>query len=291
MKLPIPVRLGIIGDPIQHSLSPVLHNYLLKRLGIEGEYRAYHVRDGELLQFLKTNQGLMGVNVTIPHKESIIQYLDDLDESARRVGAVNTVGARGIASPRFVGYNTDGIGFLRSLAVRDFSPEGRRAIILGAGGAARAVTHALLQSGIAALSVYNRTDRRAHKLAEELRKRYPHRAIFVGHWNDSEALACEKADLLVNTTPVGMEREALPILLPERLSDKLLVYDLVYNSPRARLLVEAEQRGAQTMDGLEMLIYQAIESLKIWLDEPDLEKLIEYDSLKSFLEKRLKEPL
>ncbi len=267
------VKLGIIGDPIGHSLSPALHNYLLEHLNIEGEYRAYRVGKHELEDFLAAHRELVGFNVTIPHKERIVSYLDALSPEAQRIGAVNTVKNE---QGRLLGYNTDSLGFLRSLG--DFSPT--HAGIIGAGGAARAVAHALLQSNVTALSIYNRTRERARALAEELRRHYPDKAISVeDNW--------DRVDLLVNATPVGMESDALPIPLPERLSKNVLVYDIIYNSPKTKFLLEAERRGAQVMGGLDMFIYQAIEALKIWLEKSDLEEQIEYDSLRRLLEEQL----
>lgn len=274
------IKLGIIGDPIEHSLSPALHNFVLKSVGIAGEYRAYHVRGNELKDFLVTHRELLGFNVTIPHKECILRYLDWVSEEARVIGAVNTVkNERGV----LVGYNTDSIGFLRSLPTQNRSPEA--AILVGAGGAARAVAHALLQYTVTALCIYNRSVERALKLAEELQKHYPTKTVFVAR--DPYALPWDRADLLVNATPVGTESEALPVPLPGRLAHNLIVYDLVYNPPKTKLLIEAERRGAQAIGGLDMLIYQALEALKIWLDRPDLVARIEYDSLRRFLEEQL----
>lgn len=270
--------LGIIGDPIGHSLSPALHQWLLKRLGIEGEYRAYRVREHELKDFLAAHRELQGFNVTIPHKERMVSYLDALSPEAQRIGAVNTVNNE---HGRLLGYNTDSLGFLRSL--RDRSPT--QAVLIGAGGAARAVAHALLHSNVTTLSIYNRTRERALALAEELRRHYPDKAISVE--DTPHALPWDRVDLVVNATPVGMESDALPIFLPTKLSDRLLVYDLIYNPPQTRLLMEAERRGARTLNGLDMLIYQAIESLKIWLEMPDWEPQIEYDSLRRLLEEHL----
>ncbi len=279
MRPPCSLRLGIIGDPIERSLSPALHSYALQCLGIEGEYRAYQVKSEALQDFLEAHRDLWGFNVTIPHKESIIAYLDELDGSARRIGAVNTV--RKQPYGRFVGYNTDSVGFLRSLQAHGFAPQGKRAIIIGAGGAARAVAHALLSSDIDSLTIYNRTVSRAQRLVEELQHCYSHRGISVG----TEPQALSSADLVVNTTPAGT------IPLPECLSEGALAYDLAYNPPQTQFLAEAAQRGAQTLNGLDMLISQALESLKIWLGAPDLEERLEYESLKRFLEEKLKEHL
>lgn len=274
------IKLGIIGDPIAHSLSPALHSYLLRSLGIAGEYRAYRVRESELKEFLVTHQELAGFNVTIPHKERILNYLDWIFEEARVIGAVNTVKNEQGA---LMGYNTDSVGFLRSLRARNLSP--RRAILIGAGGAARAVAHALLQSTVTALSIYNRTPERALTLAVELRHLYPNKMTAVEQ--DPHRLPWDRADLFVNATPVGMKSDTLPVPLPQRLPQNVLVYDLVYNPPKTRLLMEAERRGAQIMGGLDMLIYQAIEALKVWLERPDLEQQIKYDSLRRFVEEQL----
>jgi len=270
------IRLGIIGDPIAHSLSPALHGFVLQSLGIAGEYRAYRVRESELHEFLATHRELRGFNVTIPHKERILDYLDAVSREAQVIGAVNTVkNERG----QLVGYNTDCVGFLRPLRARALSP--KSAILLGAGGAARAVAHALLQSEVTALTLYNRSVERALKLAEDLQKLYPGRKISVA--DDPCALPLPHVDLLVNATPVGTQSDALPIPLPARLPQNLLVYDLVYNPPKTRLLLEAARRGARILGGLDMLVYQAIESLKIWLERPDLEEQIEYDTVSRML--------
>ncbi len=274
------IELGIIGDPIAHSLSPALHNYILKSLGIAGEYRAYRVREGELKDFLLTHRELAGFNVTLPHKERIVPYLDAISAEAQRIGSVNTVKREGGS---LVGYNTDSIGFLRSLHARDVSP--KHAVIVGAGGAARAVAHALLQSKTMTLSIYNRTPERALKMLAELRCYYPDKMTRVE--DDPSLLPWDRVDLLVNATPVGMQNNTLPIPLPQRLPENILVYDLVYRPIKTRLLMEAERRGAQVMGGLDMLIYQALEALKIWLERPDFDAQIEYDSLRRFLEGQL----
>lgn len=272
------IELGIIGDPIAHSLSPALHSSILKSLGIAGEYRAYRVREHELKDFLAAHRELAGLNVTIPHKERIVGHLDALSPEVQRIGAVNTVKNE---HGRLLGYNTDGLGFLRSLG--DVSPT--HAVIIGAGGAARAVAHALLQANATALSIYNRTRERAIALAEELRRHYPDKAISVE--DNPHALPWDRLDLLVNATPVGMESDALPIPLPERLVKKVLVYDIIYNPPKTKLLLEAERRGASVRGGLDMLIYQAIEALKIWLDRADLDSQIDSENLRRFLEEQL----
>ncbi len=271
------IKLGIIGDPIERSRSPALHSWVLQHLGIAGEYRAYCVRGDDLENFLETHRELVGFNVTIPHKESIVRHLDGLSHEAYLIGAVNTVKSE---HKRLVGYNTDSIGFLRTLQTRDLFP--KQAIILGAGGAARAVAYALLQIGTSSLTIFNRTPSRAWQLTHDLRQHFQESAISVE--SDPCVLmdALCHADLVVNATPAPM-----PIVLPQRLSSGALVYDLTYNPLKSDFLKEAERRGAQICNGLDMLIYQALESLKIWLGRSDLENAMEIEGLKKFLEELL----
>jgi shikimate dehydrogenase len=264
------IKLGIIGDPIEHSLSPALHTWVLTHLGIAGEYRAYRVRPHQLPSFLETARELVGFNVTIPHKERIIPLLDDVDPLARLLGAVNTVVNR---AGKLVGYNTDYVGFVRSLEPH-LPP--RRAVLLGAGGAARAASHALLRTYTVSLTIVNRSRDRARQLLCELQRHYPDRTLSVAR-DDTVLEALSESDFIVNATPAAM-----PVALPERLSPRTLVYDLNYNPRQSLFLREAERRGAHTKNGLDMLIYQAIASLKVWLRQPDLP--IDYEQLKRFLE-------
>lgn len=264
--------LGIIGDPVAYSLSPLLFSSLLKELGLNDrfQYRAWRVRAGELGAFLAKvrESATLGLNVTIPHKERIMPFLDDLDATADLLGATNTIVNE---SGRLVGYNTDWIGFLRSLQARAIRLAGQEAVMLGAGGAAKAVSYALVRNGVQRVTIYNRTSSRAVKLAQEMCRKTGFRQIYVvsAHSAPSLASALRSASLLINATSVGMYPavDESPLADPSGLHPGLIVYDLIYNPLKTALVKQAEARGAQALGGLDMLIYQALESLKIWIEE------------------------
>ncbi len=258
---------GVIGDPIEHSLSPALFEYVLRELELPYRYRAFHVRANELRDFLQKAraEGIAGVNVTIPHKERVVPLLDALDSQAEKLGVVNTVASEG---GRLIGYNTDVLGFTRSLPARGLPLAGERAVVLGAGGAAKAVVYALIDLGIHEIVLGNRTLPRAEQLAMQVATRTGYKNIHCLMLHDLHTLeAIRQAKLLVNATPVGMHPQVggCPVSDPSCLHEDLLVYDLIYNPQKTRLLKEAEKRGAQAIAGLDMLIYQALESLRIWM--------------------------
>ena len=251
--------LGLIGDPVEHSLSPALHSFLLERAGLNYCYLAFRVRRGDLAGAIEGVRalGIRGLNVTIPHKEAVVPLLDGLSPEAEAIGAVNVIVNEG---GRLTGANTDCQGFLRPLEERGISLAGKRAVILGAGGAAAAVAYALLSAG-AEVALVNRTPERARSLARRLS-----RFGTVSAWSlgDLPALLRE-AELLVNATPVGMwPGVGETPLSPDLLHRDLLVYDLVYRPRKTLLLGAAEARGARTIGGLEMLVWQAIKALEIW---------------------------
>ncbi len=259
--------LGVIGDPIQHSLSPALFDALLKELGLEDllDYRAWRVRSEDLADFLAEMRGssLVGVNVTLPHKERVASLLDGLDAAAALVGAVNTLHND---AGCLIGYNTDWIGFLRSLRERGIALKGQQAVVLGAGGAARAILYGLIRGGIGKIVLWNRTPARAHRLAQDLSSATGfHQFDVLEEATLDEALP--QVSLLIHATPVGMHPAQEESLLAGScgLHAGLLVYDLIYNPLKTPLLRQAEEKGAQIMNGLDMLIYQALESLAIWL--------------------------
>jgi shikimate dehydrogenase len=261
--------LGLIGDPIEHSLSPALFEYVLARLELPYRYQAFRVRASELRDFLRRarEEGIAGFNVTIPHKERVMTLLDALDSQAQKIGAVNTVvNERG----RLLGYNTDVLGFIRSLQARKVALAGERVVILGAGGAARAVIYALMELGVREIVLANRTLPRAEQLAVQVAAKTGYEHIRCVALDDLHALeAIRQAKLLVNATPVGLHPrfEGCPLSDLSCLHQGLIVYDLVYNPWRTRLLEEAQTHGAQAISGLDMLIRQALESLHIWVKE------------------------
>jgi shikimate dehydrogenase/3-dehydroquinate dehydratase type I len=245
---------GITGYPLSHSLSPELHQAAFEHLDISGSYLKFPADPGELDKLLEIMRELRirGINVTIPHKESIIPLLDEVDDTARRVGAVNTVVNQ---DGRLVGLNTDIDGVAGTFSSAGISPKEKRALILGAGGAAKACCAFLAESGTS-LSVVNRSRERAEKLAEQ----FPGTDVL----SKEEALKAE-FDIVINCTPLGMKGfpDELPID-PGIFHEGQFVMDAIYNPPKTRFLVEAERKGALTRSGIEMLIYQALSAFEVW---------------------------
>jgi shikimate dehydrogenase len=257
---------GIIGYPLGHSLSPPMHNAAFKHLGLDFHYVPFPIKPEDLADGLEGLKSLnmVGCNVTIPYKEHIIPFLDQLDVEAKMLGAVNTIVNR---DGMLWGYNTDSSGFLRSL-VEDlgFNIAGKKALILGAGGAARAVAFALAKAGIEGMVITNRSFGKGQKLAEDVQGYYPCRvqACLLEPQTLKERLS--SAQLLVNTLPLGMypHVEGMPPIQPEWLEPSLTVCDLIYNPPKTRLLEMAEKQGCTILNGEGMLVYQGAEAFKLW---------------------------
>ncbi len=249
----------VIGWPISHSRSPLIHGHWLTRYGITGSYERVPVEPGQLTDFIGTltAQGYSGCNVTIPHKDQVFQLVKPADDTTERLGAVNTVFVK---DGDLQGTNTDGEGFINSISSTcpAFVLTNKRAVLLGAGGAAMAVAQALLANGIAEIAVANRSPERAGKLRERLGS-----AIKPVEWSKrSEQLP--ECDLLVNTTSLGMKgQDDLKIDL-SRLGPKALVSDIVYVPLRTPLLIEAAVRGNPVVEGLGMLLHQAVRGFELW---------------------------
>lgn len=245
---------GILGRPVTHSLSPAMHNAAFRELGLNAVYVAFPVTS--LSQAVAGLRGLdiRGVSVTIPFKEEIISLLDALDPQAARIGAVNTVVNR---EGRLVGYNTDWLGALQALKAQT-GLQGEHVLILGAGGAARAIAFGVLDAG-GRVTLTDLDAPRAAALARDLRVE----AIPL------DALDHCPAAILVNATPVGMEPKIDDIPIdPDLLARYHLVMDIVYKPLETRLLREAQARGAATIDGLQMLIHQALVQFELWTGRP-----------------------
>lgn len=256
--------LGLIGDPVEHSLSPAMQNFIAKKLNLNYCYLAFRVKAKDLQHALEGIRalGIAGVNVTVPHKQSVLQLLDEIDGEAKILKAVNTIKNN---DGKLIGYNTDGIGFRKSLQTQDIELASKKAVVLGAGGAARAVVHSLITLGIGEIAIYNRTPSRAKKLADEMQESTGFKAIRSHDLTDDRLIEdLKSAQLLVNATSVGMQPHSTPIEDPSGFHQDLTVYDLIYNPSQTKLLKEAEKRGAHAINGLDMLIYQGIESLRIW---------------------------
>lgn len=258
--------LGVFGYPVEHSLSPAMHNAAIAALGLPHLYIPFSVQPEDIGPAIRSliALGIIGVNLTIPHKERVLPFLDQIAPEAREVGAVNTVHNDG---GRLVGYNTDGEGFVRPLEAQGFDLKGRETVVLGAGGAARSVVFRLAREG-ASITLVNRTRARADKLAADVRGAVPGAGMDCLDPDDTAGLkrALVGAELLVNTTSAGMSprKSEMPPVPPDALHSGLLVYDLIYNPRETRLLAAARQVGARTLNGVPMLVHQGAAAFEIW---------------------------
>ncbi|WP_342570704.1 shikimate dehydrogenase [Paenibacillus sp. FSL R5-0749] len=263
----LPVLLGVMGDPIAHSKSPAMHNAALLAAGVNGIYMPLHVLPDQLEAAVRgiVALGYRGVNVTIPHKEQVMQYLDVIDESARLIGAVNTIVNEG---GTLTGYNTDGIGYVRSLK-EEAVPElaGKRIAVLGAGGAARGVIYALALEKPEHIHILNRTADRAIALASDLRGHGLREISGSGMEEVANVLAT--ADIVINTTSAGMHPHVDDVPVdPSLIREGAAVSDLIYNPLETRLLRESRMRGCTVHGGLGMFVYQGAVAFEHWLGIP-----------------------
>ncbi|ETT44594.1 shikimate dehydrogenase [Paenibacillus sp. FSL H7-689] len=263
----LPVLLGVMGDPIAHSKSPAMHNAALQAAGVNGMYMPLHVYPDQLEAAVRgiVALGYRGVNVTIPHKEQVMQYLDVIDESARLIGAVNTIVNEG---GTLTGYNTDGIGYVRSLK-EEAVPElaGKRIAVLGAGGAARGVIYALALEKPERIHILNRTADRAIALASDLRGHGL--GEISGSGLDDAATVLATADMVINTTAAGMHPHVDDVPVdPALIREGAAVSDLIYNPLETRLLRESRIRGCTVHGGLGMFVYQGAVAFEHWLGIP-----------------------
>ncbi|MCL0094566.1 shikimate dehydrogenase [Dehalococcoidales bacterium] len=251
---------GIIGDPIEHTMSPIMHNAAFKKLGIDCWYLPFRVRKEELGKAIEGMRALniSGLNVTIPHKVAVIPFLDKLDPMARKIGSVNTiVNDDGVLT----GYNTDATGFLQALLEKGIRPEGKNIVILGAGGASRAISFILAERG-GNLVILNRTLDKAKEWVSRLSKILNREAKALKLDEENLVVAMEKADILINATSVGMSPDET--LVPAQLlKPGLIIFDIVYPI-KTRLLREAEAAGSQTISGLDMLVWQGAMAFEKW---------------------------
>ena len=255
---------GIIGWPVSHSLSPVFQNAAFEYLGLDCCYVPFPVEAGKIDAAMRAIPALniAGLNVTVPHKESVISCLSALSEEAMMIGAVNTITVSG---DRLVGHNTDGQGFIASLSEAGEPVDGRSILILGAGGASRAVVFSLAEGGASTIIIANRTVSKAESLTEQVRQRFP--AVKI------EATGMEHADLkrvfhnvdmIINTTSIGLKREDPSPAPKEFLHKDLFVCDLIYNPPDTELIRYAKELCRGHMNGSGMLIHQGAASFKLW---------------------------
>ncbi|EHQ88066.1 shikimate dehydrogenase [Desulfosporosinus youngiae] len=248
---------AVIGDPIQHSLSPDMHNAGYQALGVDAFYQRFQVkadRLGEAVQGLHA-LGFSGWNVTLPHKEAILALLDTLTPQAERAGAVNTVK---IHEGQMIGHNTDGDGFVRSVQEELNGFQGKKAVLLGAGGAGKGIALALAEQGMK-LHILNRTPEKANELARIIQREGG--MATAGEFAPGDWL--KDVDLLVQTTSIGLHKEPFPFSL-EGISKQALVVDIIFNPMETLFLIEAKQLGCRTQNGLRMLLYQGALAWEFW---------------------------
>jgi len=255
--------IGIFGHPVTHSLSPVMHNCAFSKMNLDYIYVPFSVHPDNLEAAVSGARamGLKGLNITVPHKEAIIPFLDDVSEEASLLGAVNTVDIR---NGRLIGYNTDGLGFIRSIKEHfECSPKNKRVGILGAGGAARGVGISLALAGAREITFFNRTEERAKKLADEIRKKtsaesngFSLNPIFLKN--------LRTVDILINGTSLGMKENDQEALASEWFPKSGVVVDMVYNPPTTTFLQTAEALGLQYINGMGMLVHQGALAFEIW---------------------------
>jgi shikimate dehydrogenase len=254
----------LIGDPVAHSISPAMHNAAFEACGLTWRYALLETPCDQLARVMQRLRAddCAGANVTIPHKQAVIAYLDDVTPTARRIGAVNTIIKH---NGKLIGENTDAYGVLQVLRDAHIALRGARVVVLGAGGAARAAVFALADAGVASIGIINRTASRAHALADALYQHAPHLELSV---NQEDALT--RAHLIINATSLGMTPRVneSPLAANVPLARDAVVFDMVYRPPETRLLREAARAGAQTLGGLGMLVHQGALAFTLWTGHP-----------------------
>ncbi len=258
---------GVFGWPINHSRSPRLHGYWLRKYGIDGAYMPFATHPVKLEQGIRSLPalGFRGGNITLPHKERALGFVDQVTPVAKRIGAVNTLTVR--EDGTILGDNTDGYGFLAHLISTrpDWSGANGPGVVLGAGGAARAVVVALLEAGVPEVRLINRTTRRAEELADEIGG-----PIIVKNW-DERATALKESGILVNSTNLGQAGQTRLDISLDQLPTRALVYDIVYTPLMTDLLLAADARGNGIVDGIGMLLHQATPGFAAWFGrEPEV---------------------
>lgn len=253
---------AVIGDPIEHSMSPLMHNTWMNAEGRDGTYIPLHITKENLVESFNGMKllGCSGFNVTIPHKEAIIPLLDDIDPLAQKMGAVNTVVRQ--LDGTYKGYNTDGLGFVKSLedAVGTHHKD-KRVLVIGAGGASRGICFALAQEGYTKLNIANRTVAKAQAICDELD------IVATAYSLEEAAASLDEFGIIIQTTSAGLNNSAfrLPLSL-EKLSNTAIVADIVYNPLMTPFLAQSQQKGATVVTGLGMFIHQGALAYSYWND-------------------------
>ena len=265
-----PYLAGVIGHPISHSKSPKLHNYWLSKYKINGFYVPFSVTTDKLQDSIKSliSLGFNGVNVTIPHKEKILPFLESVDVSADEIGAVNCVA-------KLKGYNTDWIGFKKAMDENSIKLKNKNCIIFGAGGAARAVAYALIKSECNSITILNRSENRKQTICKWIDR--------FGNFNAN----LNEADIIINCTPVGMwpNQNDLPVY-NGKISSNQVVVDTIYNPYETAFLNYAKKAGAKVINGIDMFILQGLASINIW-EKKDITQKVNFKKIKKVLKAKL----
>jgi shikimate dehydrogenase len=254
---------GVIGDPIEHTLSPIIHNAAFNSLNLDIVFLAFKVNFQEVGSALAGMRALnfVGLNVTMPHKKAVISYLDGIDPDAKFLDSINTINKK---DSKLIGFNTDGIGALKALRENGVNPQEKRVLLLGAGGAATAIAYTLAKESNE-LVILNRTPAQAEKLANILKITGNKKVIAGSLSPNTIQQSLKNSDILVNATSVGMEPNThQSLVLPEWLKPDLVVMDIIYKPIETKLAKYAKAAGAKVVSGVEMLIYQGATSFEIW---------------------------
>lgn len=259
---------GVIGNPVEHSLSPAIHNAAFQKLGLNFVYLAWQVESiGAAITGLRALGNFRGASVTIPHKVAAMPFLDEVEPTARHIGAINTIVAE---NGKLTGSNTDATGALRALREGSAPLKGERVVMLGSGGAARAIAFALAtDSGIRGLDLLGIEERERLALAEDLRNKTGLNVADAFLNESSLKQVLPDAKVLIHCTPIGMApKVGKSCVPPSLLHPQLVVMDIVYNPRETRLLMEAKAAGCRTIAGLEMFLYQAAAQFELWTGRP-----------------------
>ena len=279
---------GIIGYPLSHTLSPSMHNFIYQKLGIDVEYKKWEISPNNLKSHIEkiNNENFIGANITVPYKEKIVSLLDEIRNEAKFTGAVNTIVKN---NNKLIGYNTDVYGIEQTLDIKLKNDVINNAVIFGAGGAAKAAFFVLLQRGLNNLTIVNRTKSNALKMISKFNNVNCDQNIITLNEKSQIKSACLSADLIINTTILGMKGSGYEDISPidsTFIDSNSVIFDMVYNPTKTQLIKIALERNANIIEGLNMLVYQAIKSIELWTGiRPSFDDM--YSKCKEILEGKL----
>ena len=279
---------GIIGYPLSHTLSPSMHNFIYQKLGIDVEYKKWEISPNNLKSHIEkiNNENFIGANITVPYKEKIVPLLDEIRNEAKFTGAVNTIVKN---NNKLIGYNTDVYGIEQTLDIKLKNDVINNAVIFGAGGAAKAAFFVLLQRGLNNLTIVNRTKSNALKMISKFNNVNCDQTIINLNEKSQIKSACLSADLIINTTILGMKGSGYEDISPidsTFIDSNSVIFDMVYNPTKTPLIKIALERNANIIEGLDMLVYQAIKSIELWTGiRPSFDDM--YSKCKEILEGKL----